>query len=70
MMHCLSEEFIDHFNSLGKLDKTFLERRPLEPDFDDAPPDIDYDTLPTSFDSHSRWPHCNVSINAIGDQGG
>jgi len=41
---------------------------PLEPDFDDDPPKIDYDTLPDNFDARSKWPQCNNSISTIGDQ--
>jgi len=41
---------------------------PLEPDFDDDPPKIDHDMLPSSFDVRNKWPHCNESVNAIGDQ--
>jgi len=40
----------------------------LEPDFDDNPSKIDYDTLPDNFDSRDKWPKCNNSISSIGDQ--
>jgi len=41
---------------------------PLMPDFDNDPPLMDYDTLPSSFDVRSKWTRCNNIVSLIGDQ--